>query len=232
MARLNGLVSGGGPGAEASSSSSSSFKAPAVARPPVSRPLATPSERKQQLAQLAEMGVAIPDEFLPDLAMAGQWQVTSERVVEEDGEKKPDALALGIRKRVLGEEEEELLEAKKRRWGSTYRSHPGEEDDGGLDALLNNATRKGKEVKRDEQLEIKPEEKGEVKTEGGMEGNDLPSAEETRKDEVIKMEPSDGEAIIAGAIPASDATKEAEAPASTVPGVIFKKRKAKNIRHK
>lgn len=93
------------------------------------------------------MGVSIPDEFRPEMAMAGEWQVTSERIIEtEDGEKKPDALALGVRKRVLDEEELEAAQVKKRRWGSTYKTYPAEEDNSDLDALLGNVTRKGKEL--------------------------------------------------------------------------------------
>lgn len=232
-----GDAGGAGGSAESASaaSSSSSYKPTPVARVPVPRPLATPSQRKQQLAQLAEMGVAIPDEFRPDMAMAGEWQVTSERVVNEDGEKKPDALALGIRKRVLDEEEEVALEARKRRWGSTYKSHPGEEEDvGDLDALLSNATRKGKEVKREDGPAFKMEFKGEIQPkleEGEEEGIiSLPSAGETQKDEGIKREPSDGDATIEVTIPAEDAIPKVET--SAAPGVIFKKRKAKNIRQK
>lgn len=75
--------------------------------PSAPKPQATPAQRKQQLAQLAEMGVSIPEEFRPDMAMAGEWQVTSERIIEPEGEKKPDALALGVRKRAVEEEEEE-----------------------------------------------------------------------------------------------------------------------------
>jgi hypothetical protein len=226
--RLKGLVSGGGSssGSVASSSNSGFGRGPT---PSIPKPQATASQRKQQLAQLAEMGVSIPDEFRSDMAMAGEWQVTSERIIDpEDGEKKPDALALGVRKRVVENEEEELNETKKRRWGSTYRTHPTEEEDADLDALLNNATRKGKDPET--KVEVKEEIKGEVLA------SDLPSnptkvAEGVPVPAGIKREPSDGETKATGALlPIEEMKKEVEEQSGS--GVVFKKRKAKNIRQK
>jgi hypothetical protein len=234
VARLNGLVAGGGLGAASSSSSSGFGRGPT---PSIPKQQATPSQRKQQLAQLAEMGVSIPDEFRPEMAMAGEWQVTSERIIEpEDGEKKPDALALGVRKRVLDEEELEAAEAKKRRWGSTYRTHPTEEDNGDLDTLLGNVTRKGKEsaAKTEAKDEVKQEikegpEAGGVQVDGqeafshGLEDSNPPG---------IKREPSDGENLISSTLPRLDSNLKQEVDEPTAPGVVFKKRKAKNIRQK
>ncbi|KAN0117676.1 hypothetical protein V8E51_003653 [Hyaloscypha variabilis] len=227
VARLNGLVTGGGMGAASSSSSSGLGRGPT---PSIPKAQITPAQRKQQLAQLAEMGISIPDEFRPEMAMAGEWQVTSERIIEpEDGEKKPDALALGVRKRVLDEDEVEAAEVKKRRWGSTYKTHPTEEDDGDLDALLGNVTRKGKEpaMKTEVKEEVKEEDKGIPQVE------DQPAIMqgfEEQKPAELKREPSDGG--ISSAIPLldSDLKHEGEEPAG--PGVVFKKRKAKNIRQK
>ena len=107
---------------------------------------ATPAERKQQLAQLAAMGVAIPEDFRREMAMAGDWQTLSERPVypdgfkkEEDGEDvKPNNLNIGVRKRKFEGEEEEQEAGEvvvKRGWGSTTRTYPGEGEDD-LDALI------------------------------------------------------------------------------------------------
>jgi hypothetical protein len=231
VARLNGITTGG---AAASSSSSGIGRGPT---PSLSKPQATPSQRKQQLAQLAEMGVAVPDEFRPDMAMAGEWQVTSERIVEPDGEKKPEALALGVRKRIPAEEEAEEIEAKKRRWGSTYRSYPAEADDADLDALLSNATRKGKAstVKIEMKGEVKKEDSSEiVKTEPGINDDDTPSnlppSEEQKLN--IKMEHSDGEAVVPAAEPALQSALTHNGEESGGGATVFKKRKAKNIRQK
>jgi len=164
------------------------------------------------------------------MAMAGEWQVTSERIIEpEDGEKKPDALALGVRKRVLDEDELEAAEAKKRRWGSTYKSHPTEEDNGDLDALLGNVTRKGKEpaIKMEVTAEVKEEITGDpnVKVEPAVLGGF-----EEQKPAELKREPSDGG--IPPSIPILDSDLKQEGDEPIGPGVVFKKRKAKNIRQK
>ncbi|KAF1814332.1 hypothetical protein P152DRAFT_413039, partial [Eremomyces bilateralis CBS 781.70] len=68
VARLDALVSGGAP---------SSSKAEGVigrTERDRERPRqATTEERKRQMAQLAEMGVAVPEEFRGEMAMAGEW---------------------------------------------------------------------------------------------------------------------------------------------------------------
>jgi hypothetical protein len=165
------------------------------------------------------MGVSIPDEFRPDMAMAGEWQVTSERVVEENGEKKPDAVALGVRKRAVEDEEEEA-EAKKLTWGSRYKTHPVEEDNADLDALLSNVTRKEEApaVKSEAEI-VKQEVKEEVK-------------EEVPQPKGVKTEPSEEEGKISEVVPPSDIAVKAEGEVQAAPGVVFKKRKAKNIRQK
>ncbi|KAF8867350.1 hypothetical protein BDZ45DRAFT_710298 [Acephala macrosclerotiorum] len=223
VARLNGLGTAGG---SASSSSSGLGRGPTPAAP---KPQATAADRKRQLQQLAELGVSVPDEFRPDMAMAGEWQVTSQRIIEEgDGEKKPDAIALGVRKRQVEEEEEEAVEAKKKRWGSRFRAHPTKEDEGDLDALLSNVTRKGKEptTKTEADTEIKTEVKTETETEG-LSGNNIGLKDEEQLPASIKREASDGDNAIA-AIPPDVKQGEEQVAA----GIIFKKRKAKNIRQK
>ena len=228
VARLNSLVAGGGSGA-GSSSSSVFGRGPTPSLP---KQQATESQRKAQLSQLAEMGVSIPDEFRPDMAMAGEWQVTAERVIDEDkGEKKPDALALGVRKRILDEEEQELAEAKKKRWGSSYRTHPAENDEEDLDALLSNATRKGKE------LEAMPEGKEKVEVELAENGSQVNTDSgfveslETPKDLIFKQELSDDKVALHAADPL-EAKLKPDGEEQPVPGVVFKKRKARNIRQK
>jgi hypothetical protein len=228
VARLNGLVSGTG---HAESSSSSGFgRGPT---PSVPKPQATSSQRKQQLAQLAEMGVSIPDEFRGEMAMAGEWQVTSERIIgpTEGKEKKPEAIGFGVRKRTVpdDEEEAEAIETKKRRWGSTYRTHPGGDDDADLDALLNNSTAKGKQASADSDVKQEPlegasdESKPHPKVEAEFGEGHKPS---------IKREPSDGLVKLADTSPALadvDIKNETDSGAGNV---VFKKRKAKNIRQK
>ncbi|KAI4272307.1 MAG: hypothetical protein LQ337_005385 [Flavoplaca oasis] len=116
---------------------------------------ATPAERKAQLTRLAEMGIAVPEDFRREMAMAGDWQTISQRRIEDRVKKeegledfkdfKPDlTLNVGVRKRKFeGQEEEEEAGATvvRKGWGSTTRRYPGS-DDGiqeDLDSLLNNA---------------------------------------------------------------------------------------------
>lgn len=242
VARLNGLVTGGGTTPTVSSSSGFG-RGPTPSLP---KTQATPSQRKQQLAQLAELGVSIPDEFRPEMAMAGDWQVTSERVIAPGGEKGLDSIALGVRKRTVEEEEEEAAETKRRKWGSTYRTHPAAEDNGDLDLLLSNVTRKDTgptaktEVKKDPEPDIKEEARletdSETKTEVKLEPE---NGEGTRgqSDDIhaptpIKDEPSEGNPNLEATLPLSDATTNQEPQAQAAPGIVFKKRKAKNIRQK
>lgn len=162
MNRLNGVVSGS-PGPPAGSGQGpNSVDAPWRRRPIFHPPSnesrqATPAERRQQLAQLADMGVAVPEEFRRDMAMAGDWQVVSETplyepsVKNEEGEeegsneerKYSEALNIGVRKRKFNDREEgeddEAGETEDRKvWGSTLHTYPqpnprGEED---LDSLI------------------------------------------------------------------------------------------------
>ena len=108
----------------------------------------TPAERKQQMAKLAELGVAVPDEYRREVAMAGDWQIVSETPVyenikkeEEDRDTKLSDLNVGVRKRKLeGQEDGEDANepVTQRVWGSIIRRFPGSMDeDGELDALLN-----------------------------------------------------------------------------------------------
>lgn len=225
VARLNGLVTGSG---TSSSSSSSGLGRGLI--PTIPKPQATPSQRKQQVAQLAEMGVSIPDEFRGEMAMAGDWQVTSERIIQsnENGEKKPEALGFGIRKRVIEDEEAEAMQAKKKRWGSTFRTHPEDKDDLDLDQLLNSSLVK---IKTSDLPSVKNEvsEAGDtakvlIKSENVAEDNEASAVKKEPSEEGITLPIDDKEVI--------DATDKREIEESAG-GFVFKKRsKAKNIRQK
>lgn len=180
--RLNGVVSGvgglesAGPGVTIRSSStsggntpwtrqntaypSSSIAAANTARQP------TPAERRQQLSQLADLGIAVPEEFRREMAMAGEWQVVSERVLHESGVKDehkkeegcdeekmksgPEGINIGVHKRKYNNEAEEEDEVTRtmmggrKAWGSmiqTYSAAVGDalgsaQED--LDSLLGN----------------------------------------------------------------------------------------------
>ncbi|KAL4965041.1 putative formin binding protein [Aspergillus stella-maris] len=204
--RLRSSVAGGEGGNKDATSGSlwkkSAAAAPAPAPP---RPVSV-EERKKQMAQLAEMGVAIPDAYRGDFALAGGWETVSEKVVRPEGEEEKQA-TLGVRKRKadadLDEEEEEAKkEAEKfvsQGWGSRTKRYPGVKDDGDedLDALFA-ATK-----------EVKKKESGTAEDESAAPGEDV-------KTEDVKKE---------DALDAEAPAKEAESS-----GVVFKKRRPKAMK--
>ena len=229
MDRLNKVVGG--------SSTTPSDHNAATNRKPSSLsipPQASVAERKKQLAQLAEMGIAVPDEFHGDMAMAGDWKVVSQRPVE--GTTSEDPLSIGVRKRKFeGQEgEEEAGEIVARRgWGSTSRRYPGADEGAApnLDALLS-GVKSG----------IKEEAASELKKEGDEEKSALLSA----KDESLDTDTKQAEKPKPiGSSPAkkeesTDASEPAKSSLHDIPsaeealgaGVIFKKRKPKSIQDK
>ena len=228
VARLNGMVAEGGLSSAASSSGYGQGTTLRLPKPP-----ATADQIKVQRAQLAELGVAIPDEFRPDLAMTGEWQVVSERIIESEGEKKPDAIALGVRKREDRDEDEDELEAKKMRYESRFRTHPVEDEAGDLDALLSNVT-------RIEKLATKTEPKDEavsgwvaqenIKQEPLAVSNIATTGSDVESS-IIKTEPLDEESTAPTVTSLTVGSNKPESEGS-LGGIVFKKRKAKNIRQK
>ncbi|KAH7322991.1 hypothetical protein B0I35DRAFT_350518 [Stachybotrys elegans] len=223
IARLNGVVAG--------SSSAASVSSSQHAGPSTKPSLATEAQLKKQREQLAELGVAMPSAFRPEMAMPGEWTVTSTRVIDPAGQEKvgetAEMRATGIRKREVTEEEKEQEAAvqglfkKPRRWGRDSKALPHDEDKE-LDALLSGTLSSPKP--KTEQPAVKSEDDatatgaGEVKKEEDDEANEYAikqEAEAAAKQELeatIKQEPD--EAIHA---------------ASTV---VFKKRKPKGIRQR
>lgn len=186
----------------------------------------TDSALKQQREQLAQMGVSIPSAFLPEMAMPGEWTVTSSRVIEDgDAKETSERLATGVRKRGETEEDKEEQDAvrglfkKPKRWGRDTKALP-EGEDAALDALLSGSV-KLKGEQGDRQAEVKEEEEEE---QGSAVKNEPDNTEELlvqseggkeEKSEVkVKAEEDDGE------------DKPGIAP------VVFKKRKPKGLRIK
>lgn len=187
------------------------------------------------MAQLVEMGVAIPEEFRAEMALAGEWQ----EVAQEKSSKvkktadTPAAAAFGVRKRKLygpGDEEAEET-APRKAWGSAFRRYTGASgDDEDLDALLETTTDlKGKKAVKtepkaenehvakleDEQTPVKKEE-AEEQLEAAPESKD-----ETVKKEADDLKPEEG----------TDEPNLAAIPeAIDAPAVVFKKRKPKQMK--
>jgi hypothetical protein len=226
--RLNKVVSG-------SATGRSDYNAAASRNPasPSAAPQATVAERKKQLAQLADMGIAVPDEFRGEMAMAGDWKVISQRPVEETTPE--DSLSVGVRKRKYEGQEEEEEEAgevlARRGWGSTSKKYPetSDVDTPNLDALLSGAKSVKKEapaLDAKDEVEEKPmttasEHSLNVGTSGigASEGTNLLP---------IKKEESTGPSK---SIPQS-LQDIPTAEESLGAGVVFKKRKPKSAREK
>ncbi|KAF3761418.1 hypothetical protein M406DRAFT_50137 [Cryphonectria parasitica EP155] len=232
--RLNGVVGGGSGGASSSSSAfgARSSRGGGAAAAAAAGGALSESERKRQAEQLALLGVSIPQEFRGDLAMAGEWSVTSTTIVEErpkdeDEDTNPEARARGIHKRERTEEEKEAEDAvkglfkKPRQWGRDARAAGGETSED-LDALLSGG------------LEAEPAGNG-VKQEVAAD-EDLPpiKQEQADGDESIPAAEISSEAVDKPDVPSvktEDAAAEAQGGVEA-PVVAFKKRKPKNIRQK
>ncbi|KAK2597689.1 hypothetical protein N8I77_012458 [Diaporthe amygdali] len=244
--RLNGVVSSDGSGSTSTANAASSSRP----RPGASSGggggggagSLSEAERKRQAEQLASLGVSLPDEFRKDLAMAGDWQVTSTTIVTETDENNPGASARGVHKRERTEEEIEEEKAikglfkKPRRWGRDSRTVAGDGDSADLDALLSG----GLVVKKQEEDTVKKEEDSEPAAEP------VSVKKEEHEPSPIKKEPLD-EGVSALAEDGTDTSPKADPPAlktehgasaagsagaQDVPAVAFKKRKPKNIRQK
>ncbi|KAJ5777772.1 hypothetical protein N7520_001018 [Penicillium odoratum] len=221
--RLRQAISG------APSASKASATAPAKRTPaPADRPVSV-DERKKQMAQLAEMGVAIPEEYRGDMALTGEWQTVSETRLDAGAE---GAKSIGIRKRKIeGDEDEEggqIPEYVSKGWGSRMKIYPGAEDDDdeGLDALLA-STKDLKKPKIETEVVASKEQESSFtllpKKEDDAADCEAPAATVPKEEDstlVKKEEADDSTTPLATAVPESE---EAH-------GVIFKKRKAKVMR--
>lgn len=168
----------------------------------------------------------MPGEFRGEMAMPGEWSVTSTRVIKDDPEEaQTEAKATGVRKREVTEEDKEEEDAvqklfkKQKKWGRDSKIVSAGEDRE-LDALLSGSIMTKKEPK--DLPAVKTEETPDIKEE----------------DDTIKKEEEDTDGL-AAQVKAEDADPEAtvkaeddgEAAAPTA-GVVFKKRKPKGIRQK
>ncbi|KMU87580.1 hypothetical protein CIHG_05973 [Coccidioides immitis H538.4] len=99
-------------------------------------------QRKRQMEQLAEMGVAIPEEFRPEMALAGEWKTVSETLVTDSTGRDTAAMVKGVRKRKLdgqeeGEEGEEDETSDERVEKEAHADFPATEPHHGGVAVLN-----------------------------------------------------------------------------------------------
>lgn len=213
IGRLNGVVA-------ASPADDSRFKKTSSSQ----QGTGTDSALKQQREQLAQMGVSIPSAFLPEMAMPGEWTVTSSRVIEDaDAKETSERLATGVRKRGETEEDKEEQDAvrglfkKPRRWGRDTKALP-EGEDAALDALLS----------------------GSVKLKGEQGDRQAGVKEEEEQGSAVKNEPDTTEELLVQSEGGKEEKSEVKVKAEEYDGgdkpgiapVVFKKRKPKGLRTK
>jgi hypothetical protein len=192
------------------------------------------ADQKKQWAQLAEMGIKVPEQFRPEMAMAGEWSVISRKISDEPQQETP--LSIGVKRRKIEGQEDEEEEAVsqtivKRGWGSTTKHFPGERNVD-LDNLLSGTISLGKKERAAQpELTVKKKEPS-VKDESsttnvdpsaGDDGADAHSRIEsisTPKQEEPGPKVEDDVDKDSGSVPLHHIPKETPLP-------VFKKRKVK-----
>jgi hypothetical protein len=165
------------------------------------------------MAQLAEMGIAIPEEFRGDMAMAGEWQTVSRTQVKSDEVASPESSIQGAKKRKHDDDDEEEPMAGQKGWLGKQKAYRESRaaDDEDLDALLS-APIKLKQEAKEEDITVKKEEPG-------VDSKTLDLNESSTQEPLVKMEDSTTE------------NKDSEPPpAAPSTGIVFKKRKAKTAK--
>lgn len=177
------------------------------------------------------MGVAIPQEFRADMALAGEWQTVSETKIESAEGLEGAAKSICVRKRKHEGDEEEDEHApeplERKGWGSRIKTYPGaQDDDESLDALLASTTDL-KKPKTTTAAAVSPAEEPEEQKQKfapvpkAEDEVPNPTALETDGSTVVKEEePSE-----ASVPPSNEEMRKEETP-----GVVFKKRKPKAMR--
>ena len=225
--RLNGVVPSGSSHTSGGAGSSSSHQPASGSSRPAPPPVTSEASLKRQREQLAELGVAVPSSFRPEMAMPGEWTVTNTRVIEtrpSGDEAKVEARASGVRKREENEEEKEQEEAmrglfkKPKRWGRLDSRAMPEDQEAELDALLSGSLVKKQSAETDDGVA-----KGEDVTEEGK----ADDGADVKLEPAVKEEEPD---TAAGGITETAAKSEDADP--TVGAVVFKKRKPKGLRTK
>ncbi|KAK5694011.1 hypothetical protein LTR97_009629 [Elasticomyces elasticus] len=233
VARLNVLVSGAGRGKDGGGVGGLRDAGIRTGGSGGGPTLSAAEQRRKHAEQLMAMGVPLPDSLRKEITGVGGWEVTAERVVEdeqprsladmikaEEGEEGkvevgPDGLVTGVdgvargvhKRRAEEEEEEEAREAayRKRAYGTSKKVWPGAI---GADAAEDLDALLSGVTKKKVVAEVKKEEDGEQQADVPAEGDSVATA---------KVESE------ASTVPVKQEDDEPEA----LPAVVFKKRKVK-----
>lgn len=237
VARLNALV--GGPGSS-SSAGASPFTGPSSLYKQAPR-TTNEEERKRQLKELEALGVALPDEARRELAMVGDWEETSVEArkagLRKMTEKEMVQMELAKQQKRKFEEEE-----KERKWNAMdedekamrgfsiqTKTYPGQDEGAGQfdpGMLFKGKGReKAPEVigKEDEQVKVKEEEGHDDALATCKAGEDAGAVS-------VKREQDETEGINVKLEEGVEVKKEDSEATAVSEGIVFKKRKVKNIR--
>jgi hypothetical protein len=206
------------------------------------------ADQKRQWSQLAEMGIAVPDELRSDMAMAGDWQTVAQKR-SDDTTTALESTIIGVRKRKLDEDEQEDVDAglakpERKIWGKSVRTYPGQHEQArDLDDLLAGTKQFKKDVpetkaKREPVDDATGTATGEKPTVASPTTHDpakAASPQPKTQSSPAKSEPSDDSPSLIKAEPNTSALHHSEiedtaAAASAVtdmPLPLFKKRKPK-----
>lgn len=187
------------------------------------------------------MGVAIPEEFRGEMAMAGDWQTVSEsplletaKAEKETRDNKAEVLNIGVHKRKYEDQDEEDKPGEvltERVWGSTTRSYPGvSPQDEELDFLLRKTSAPGKTNEEATSCANKSEKDPEKLSASGILKHE-PLSDRPPGQPFIKSEDPDETVPSSFRIPINDPAIQQE-PSPEDSGIVFKKRKIKPIRNK
>lgn len=212
--RLKGIVSG-------TNAAKPNYPVPIPSKAWSSTAVPQPSttDRKKQMAQLAEMGISVPDEYRAELALAGEWQTIGQAPVSHAEQSLTESLSTGVRKRKL-EDEDETTEGQSeanRGWGSTAKTYPAAAQmlDADLDILLAG----GILPKNDAQL-------------SGATTSDSSGDQNTTACTLDKaVEDKERARTLIDALDAAEGKNSALLSTPTEPDVVFKKRKPKIAKH-
>jgi hypothetical protein len=218
-------------------------KGPSSQRKTASNGSLSAADQKRQWSQLAEMGIAVPDQLRPDMAMAGDWQAVAQKRTD-DTTTALQPTSTGIRKRKLDEDDQEefdagLAKTERKIWGKSVRTYPGQHEQAlDLDDLLAGTNQFKKDlpeskVKReavDNATSTGPAEMPAVASPANLDATSQPKT----RAEPAKSEPSDDSQSLIKAEPDTSALQPPEivatafaAEVTDMPLPLFKKRKPK-----
>ncbi|POS83160.1 hypothetical protein EPUL_004816, partial [Erysiphe pulchra] len=217
VARLNDIVPGKRSQVKSSLENGGQLQSHYSTSRVTNKSIVSESQRKQNLAQLAEMGISIPSELRPDMAMPGEWEVISEHVIDpnkvEENQKKTLS---GSQKRAadVGQEEDEMEKEFVSKKKKSHWRLAEEDNDKELNALLTTATQFKKQ-----------DIKSEITTEIPICNTKICQKKEQDDHVSIKSEPGDDSKILPQLL-----NKEIPERSEPTNNIFFAKRKAKNIR--